>query len=133
MRRRGLALAALLAAAPAWAEAPAIAIRTGTHPGFGRVVFDLPPGATYRIGQEDGRVVVSVPAGSFATPGAAPRNVRGIALRGEGVEIAVQPGSRIRPVRLGDRLVIDVLDGGEAAAPPAPPPVKAAAAPHAAA
>jgi len=46
----GLSLATALAQAP-----PTVEVRVGSHPGYGRVVFDLPPRTEYRLTQQGPR------------------------------------------------------------------------------
>ncbi|UPG72249.1 hypothetical protein MVG78_17310 [Roseomonas gilardii subsp. gilardii] len=122
----GLALGAslILAALPGRAEP--VAVRSGEHPGMGRLVFDwsLPTG--YRLEQLGGRAMLHFDSpGEFRMPAKLPRNV--LALRGtaDGVEVTLRSGAQLRPFRLGERIVLDVLD------PPAPrkPEAKAPARP----
>jgi hypothetical protein len=125
----GLALARLFAL-PAAAQ-DRVGVRVGDHPGFGRVVFDWPGSVEYRVEEAEGRILVH-----FASPAAfdlAParrgaRNLRGVTSDGSRAEIAVAPGTRLRHFRLGNRVVLDLLDAARdpaatpAAARPAPPP-----------
>ena len=104
-----LLLAALLFAAPA--RAASTAIRAGEHPGFGRLVFDLPPGATVEaVTEGDRTLLVFAGVTSVDAPPRAPRNVAAVRVEGMTATIAVRPGARVRQQRLGDRLVLDVLD-----------------------
>ena len=105
------------------------AIRTGTHPGFGRVVIDLPAGVTASAGADGaGGVLVRVAGGTLGAAGAAPRNVTAIAVAGAEARLTLAPGARFAVVRLPQRVVIDVFDKAEAAAvAPAAAPVAPAA------
>ncbi len=122
-------LAALHAGAAAGAETMT-RIRVGDHPGFGRVVFDLPGGAEYDIVTEGERLlVVFRNAGPVTPPPAPPRNVRGIETAPEAATLLLAPGTQARPQRLGGRLVIDVFDPRPPARPAPRPPAAAQAAP----
>jgi len=123
MRARRLALAWLVVAlaggpclaadapppAP-MATLPAAALRTGNHPGFGRLVVDVPSGANAELVSIDGRLVLRVSGGTLTRAGLPPHNVRAIALVAEGAELVLAPGTRLRYMHLPGRLVIDVLD-----------------------
>lgn len=139
MRPRSLVVAVLLllAAAPQGrAQTVAVAVRTGNHPTFGRVVFDIPPGQTYKL--TPGADHLEVSFGSTAAIRVAnpvPRNVRSIAANAGSADIVVAPGAKIQSTRLGDRLLIDVFDPASASAPaveaPAAVPVPRAVVPPA--
>jgi len=107
------------AAAPAPAASAAAVMRTGNHPGFGRVVFDLPAGATWSLDRAGDRLTVRFTGATVGAGARPPRNVRDIVTGPGKVEFMLAPGAQIRPVRNGDRLVLDVLD--PAAVTPAPP------------
>ena len=121
MVRRILIAAAVLLAGPAWADG--MGVRLGAHDGYGRVVFEA-PAATGFIMQRSGDVVVLrfTNAGVVASAAGGTRNVSAVA-GGQGVAtLTVAPGARLRTLRLGNRVVLDVLD------PPRPRPAHAAAA-----
>ncbi|MGK7868704.1 hypothetical protein [Falsiroseomonas sp. E2-1-a20] len=107
----GLALA-LLVAAPVLAQ-DRVGVRVGDHPGFGRVVFDWPATVDYRVEESEGRIVLH-----FASPAAFDlaaarrpvRNLRGLTSDGARAEITTAPGTRLRHFRLGNRVVLDLLD-----------------------
>lgn len=125
MRRAAPVLLALLLAAPALGQA-GIGVRVGDHQAHGRVVFDAPPGTTYRIEAEEGRVLVRFGAPATLDLGAVrrpPRNVLGIEPAEGGAAIAISPGARLRHLRLGDRIIVDLLDPE----PPSPAPAAVAA------
>ena len=101
------------------AEQVANLVRTGNHPDFGRIVFDLPPGTTARAVQTGARVSVYLePPGSLLF-GAPPRNVLALTQGADGAEITLSPGSTLRQSRLGSRFVVDAVDPRRVAAPDA--------------
>lgn len=117
--------------APAAEAVPAIGVRTGSHPGYGRVVFDWPARTPYEAVPTADGLLIRFEAPGRARLGAvmAPRNVTGIAAEGDGVRISARQGARFRTFHHGPKLVVDVLDPGAPAAAAAPPPAIAAAAP----
>ena len=121
-RMRGVAGAVLLA----WASVPALAAddparaqvvgRLGDHPGYGRIVFDLPAGASYDTVAEGSRLlVVFSGVGSVGLPSGKPRNVTALRADGTTLTLSLVAGSSARAARLGDRLVIDLVDPGKTA------------------
>ncbi len=120
MIRAALAASVALAAClvgPAHAEGvlttPATTVRVGTHPGYSRVVLDLPPDATAHVVTEGQRVLLVLGgAGTLVPPADLPRNVRAFRAGPDSATLDLVPGATARPVRIGDRLVIDVLDPG---------------------
>ena len=60
--RAVLAGAGLIAAAAAHAQ-PAATVRVGSHPGFGRVVFDMPAPTGFQLSEHGSRVVVTFSGG----------------------------------------------------------------------
>ena len=94
-----------------------IAIRSGDHPGFGRIVLDTNGKPRYRIRQDGDRVVLRL-AGDAAL-GAAPslpRNVTAIKTDGGKLELVLSRGARLHPVQAGGHIVLDILDAPPAAA-----------------
>jgi hypothetical protein len=136
---RGLAmLGGLVAASLAAAGAPpdgTAAIRSGDHPGFGRIVVDTGARAAYQVDQSGDHVVIRfLSPVTLGNPPPPPRNVVSIQLNGGTIELSVKAGSSIRSDRIGDRFVIDVMDPGRTAAAPSrksrePAPAKPAAEP----
>jgi pilus assembly protein CpaC len=112
--------------APAAANpaAPRIAMRTGTHPGYGRIVFDWPARTEYQAeATAEGLVIRFAEAGRIALGAAAPRNVVAVSADGQAVRIDARPGARFRHFHHGPKLVVDVLDpGAELAEPRRPAP-----------
>ena len=127
-----LVLAALPAAAP-----DTIAIRVGNHPGYGRIVFDLPAGVSPSVHRDGDHVLVQLPgAGDVTQPRYLPSNVAAITGGTAEAEIVIRQGARLHQMRFGSRLVLDVLNAEpapaqdaatrpapEAAARKPPPPV----------
>ncbi len=92
-----------------------VPVRVGSHEGYGRVVFDLPPHTEYRVTQQGDHVVVQFIGGvTIGASSAAPHNVLGVTGGAGQAELAVAPGTVIRDWRMGDRVVIDVWDQGAA-------------------
>ncbi len=116
-----LPLASMLAAGPAVAQqvagavaGPSIGVRTGSHPGYGRVVFDWPARTDYEATDRGGVLVIR-----FAAPGqpllraaAMPRNVTGLSVEEGTVRIAARDGAQFRHFHHGPKLVVDILDPG---------------------
>ncbi len=99
----------------------AIGVRAGNHPDFGRLVFDVAGGTEYTLSRDGDRLRLTFSGNpAIAPPAAMPRNVRSIAGSDGGAELVVAPGARVRPSRIGARVVLDVFDP---AAPDAPRPV----------
>jgi tetratricopeptide (TPR) repeat protein len=118
---RGLAiLGGLVAASLASAAAPqdgTVAIRSGDHPGFGRIVVDTSAQAAYQVDQSGDHVVVRfLSPVTLGDPPRPPRNVASIRLADGTIELSIKAGSSIRSDRIGDRFVIDVMDPGRTAA-----------------
>lgn len=122
-------LAALLVSAAAAAEeaAPRFNLRVGDHPGFGRVVLDLPPGVAprYSVERQGERVHLRLPVAATvdvsAVRRAPPRNVAALLPDGAGLTIALRRDEvRVRHFLLGSRIVIDLLDAVPATDAPRP-------------
>ena len=98
-------------------QAPAVSLRVGTHPTYGRVVMDWPDAVTYRAEENGNRLILR-----FDTPARfdlssalrLPRNVESLSAVDGGIALQAPAGTRFRHYRLGNRIVIDVLDGDEA-------------------
>ena len=107
-------LAGLLIGAVHAESTPQVAVRVGNHPGFGRVVFDLPDQVEYELTQQGQHVTIEfkrdLTVGS--APGA-PHNVQNITGGKGRAEFDVAPGTTVRAWRMGDRVVVDVADGVE--------------------
>lgn len=109
------------APAPVSAAEP-IAVRTGTHPTFGRIVFDAPPRARYRLTRNGNQVTVTFAEDVvLGRPGKDPRNVSGLSVAGSRAVFTIPAGAKVREMRLGSRIVIDIPDPSPEQAPrPAP-------------
>ena len=107
-----------------------VAVRTGDHPGFGRVVVDLGRGMKHELARQDERVTVKLEgaAGPVAPSAGArpPRNVTAIATREGQLELTLAAGARMRSYRLGDRLVLDIADRDPSGSPSGRPDTEAA-------
>ena len=109
---------------PAFAQqAPTVGFRVGTHPTYGRVVMDWPEAVPYRAEEAGNRLILRFDSPArYDLSGALrlPKNVESLSAIDGGILLQAPPGTRFRHYRLGNRVVIDVLDGAEAstAAPP---------------
>ena len=113
MRRAALLFVGFLMAVPAAAD-PVASTRLGTHPGFGRVVFDLPQLTSFSV-QRVGDVATIRFDGAGQVPGS-PHGTHNVnAVRGGDGEadIEVAAGTRLRTIRMGSRVVVDVLDAAQ--------------------
>lgn len=124
---------------PAFAQqAPTVGVRVGSHPTYGRVVMDWPEPVTYRAEEAGNRLILRFDAPArYDLTGALrlPKNVESISAVDGGILLQAPPGARFRHYRLGNRVVIDVLDGAEAsitapAAGAGAPPAAIAATPR---
>ncbi|NKE15900.1 hypothetical protein [Neoroseomonas oryzicola] len=125
MRGAAAGMALLLAlAAPAGAqEAPRVPLRVGTHADHGRLVFDWPRRVGYSVAEEPDGLRLRFEAPAEIDLGAArrpTRNLVAVAEENGAILIRAVPGARIRHFRLGNRVVVDLMDAA-AATPPAPP------------
>ena len=116
-------------------QAPAVGLRVGSHPTYGRVVMDWPEAVTYRAEESGNRLILRFDAPALYDLSGAlrlPKNVESLSAIDGGIVLQAPAGTRFRHYRLGNRVVIDVLDGAEAGAtaPPAgavsPPAITAA-------
>lgn len=118
---RAALVAGLLAAAPAFAQAPVIAARSGDHPGFGRIVLDLPAGVTAIASQDGKQASVKLVGAGGITFGPLPHNVQALVPVSGGAEIALAEGVQLRQSRIGGKLVLDFVDATKPTPqPPAP-------------
>ena len=120
----GAMLWALVAAAATAEEAAPLSVRTGEHPGFGRIVFMLPKGGSYESTIEGDRLLlVFKGSGAIEKPAGLPRNVVSMQTGQGTATLVLSPGARVRPMRMGDRVVVDVLDPAVRVLPSRPDPV----------
>ena len=128
--RGWVVLGILLWMPAAWSQT-AVPVRAGDHPGFGRLVFDVPDPSAVHVVEQGRRLLVVLGGGRVVdAPAALPRNVESFTPAPGAAAIVVAPGARGRTTRIEGRLVLDVLDakprakGKEpATAPPTPTPV----------
>lgn len=98
-------------AAPSAARGATIGVRAGNHPGYGRLVFDVADGTQYSLSRDGDRVRLHFSNNPFiGTPAAPPRNVLSVSGGDGEAELVVAAGTRVRPSRIGARVVVDVLD-----------------------
>jgi hypothetical protein len=124
--------AAPVAPVAATAAVPSASIRSGNHPGFGRVVFDLPAGARWTLLRVGERLTVRFSGADPVAGVPPPRNVRALTAAPGAAELSLVPGTRVRSTRMGSRLVLDLLDpvtAAPAVAPAVKPRATAAVAP----
>jgi len=98
-------------------QAPMVGLRVGSHPTYGRVVMDWPQSVTYRAEEAGNRLILRFdePARYDLTSALRlPKNVESVSAIDGGIVLQASPGTRFRHYRLGNRVVIDVLDGAEA-------------------
>jgi hypothetical protein len=116
-----------------------VGVRSGVHPGFGRIVLDCARGTGYSLVRDGDRVILRLDgAPPLGEAPALPRNVRSISTRAGIVEMTLAAGAPMRAARLGNRIVIDISDPPAASLPsanapaarPAPPSVQPAALPQ---
>jgi tetratricopeptide (TPR) repeat protein len=120
-------------AAPSPRPAPTLGVRTGSHPGFERLVFDWPRSVGYRVDQADRRARITferpaeIDLGALRT--ALPAALSAVTAQSTdtalSVSVPVPEGGRVRHFTSGPKVVLDILlpDGTvEAAAAPDPQP-----------
>ena len=119
------------AAAP---DAPKpVPMRAESRAGFGRVAFDFPSRVRFSVNRDGDRLLITfTDPRAIGSPEALPRNVRAATGGAGRAEIVVAAGAQIRPGRIDNRIVIDILDPTPSAESPPPPPAPAAEAPPAA-
>lgn len=111
-----IVLCCLPLAGAAAKDGPSVLVRVGNHPGYGRVVFDLPARTNYQLTQQGEHVSLQFTGDlTVGSSTVVPHNVLGVTGGASQAEIVIAPGTVVRESHFGDRLVIDVWD--EAAAP----------------
>ncbi|MBV8097390.1 MAG: hypothetical protein JO110_29935 [Acetobacteraceae bacterium] len=110
------------AVSAAWA-ASEIVVKAGEHPGFGRLVFNFEDKVAVRTSRAGNRVHLQFDtAAAIGSPGKLPHNISNFT-GGQGeADIVVKPGSVLRPSRMGNLLVLDVLDQSPPRSPESEPP-----------
>jgi hypothetical protein len=106
-----------------------VPVHVGNHPGYGRVVFDLPERLDYHLTQQGQHVLVQFTGNvTIGSAPSIPHNVLGVTGGAGQAELVVESGTVVRAWRLGDLVVVDVLDQALAAnATPAQAPVPTSA------
>ena len=123
-------LAGLLVGTAHTDDMPQVAVRVGNHPGFGRVVFDLPGQVEYELTQQGQHVIIEFKRDlTIGSAPGAPHNVQNITGGKGHAEFDVTPGTIVRASRMGDRVVIDVADGSSGQASSGPPSLPASPVP----
>ncbi|HEX3402668.1 MAG TPA: hypothetical protein VHT74_20330 [Acetobacteraceae bacterium] len=90
---------------------PPVPVRSGSHEGYGRIVFDMPSRTEYRLTQQGQRVVIQfVGDMTIGSATGVPRNVVGLTGGANQAELTIAPGTSLHDWRLGDHIVIDILD-----------------------
>jgi hypothetical protein len=108
-------------APPSNARHVPVAMRMGAHPGYGRVVFDLPAGATAGMTQDGSVLTIRFSGADAPAAGPAlPPNVQSIEAADGAMIVTLVPHAAVRVLRLPGRLVLDLQD--PAAAPGAVDP-----------
>jgi hypothetical protein len=116
-----LATASAGHAAATETAAAATTVRSGNHPDFGRVVIDTTDAHAYRLERTGDEIIVRF--GSEVTlgqPPLPPKNVISIRTEGSEVDLTVDRGVQLHPMRIGGSVVLDILDLKTEAGPPAP-------------
>src|SRR5690348_208826 len=117
---------ALLLPAGALADGSSVVVRVGSHDGYGRVTFALPPRAGYSLTQQDQHLIIQFNGElKIGPPNAIPRNVVGINGGTGQATLDLAPGTTVHDWRYGDLLVVDVRDPGTQAATSSAPPAAA--------
>lgn len=94
-------------------------VRSGNHPGFGRVVIDTNGKAAYHLTQDGDHVEVHFDGNvKLGDPPSPPRNVLAITTDGPTADLTLVHGTRLHRMRLGGRVVLDLLDASDDASPP---------------
>ncbi len=115
-------------------DRPAITVRVGRHPGYGRLVFDWQSAVPYRVSSEAGRTELSFGRAASFDLGKLKRQLPpqvqdvevAFATDGMTVTLIVPPSAEVRHFTSGPKVAIDILhDGKVEARAPAPAKTKA--------
>jgi hypothetical protein len=116
---RWLLPAAALLSLPA-AAAERVGVRTGDHPGHGRIVFDWPEAPPYTVERQGDRVLLRFPEAmrvDLGTLRRLPRNIVSATAVEGGIALELRPGSGLRHFRNGARVALDAIDPPNGTAP----------------
>ncbi len=109
--RRALSVGvALFAAASARAEP--VSVQVGDHGSFGRLVFEVTGPGRAEVVQRDETVQITASGTTIGTPPRVPRNVLAFEGGDGKASVTVATGARIKSVRSGKYLILDVFDPG---------------------
>ena len=109
MTRILLLFALLLGATMARAEPAAVFV--GDHPTYGRVVLQFSEPTLATVTLDGSRIDVALPANTrVPTPRTVPRNVVSISGEDGRAMLMIAPGARLKSVRSGTLLILDVFD-----------------------
>lgn len=98
------------------ANATSVGMRAGTHPGFGRLVFDFDQRAPVRQAREGDRLTLRFAPGTTITPPPhMPHNVQAMDISANQVVVTLAADATARVYWLGALLVVDVFDPAGAA------------------
>ncbi len=118
----GMALVVLIGSAHVAlaADPDAAAVRSGDHPGFGRIVVDVKGKSTFKLDQIGDHIVVrfAEPVSLDRAP-SPPRNVLTLDTNGATADFTVVPGASVHPTTISNQIVFDILD--PPVATPSPP------------
>ncbi len=109
----------------ALAASDVVTVRSGDHPGFGRIVIDSP--AHYKMERIGDRVVVQfTDAIRLGHAPSAPHNVTSVQTTGTTVEFVVAAGAEVKPSIISGLVVFDITDPSSNPPSGTPNPPKAA-------
>ncbi len=87
------------------------AVRSGDHPGFGRIVVDVRGAKTFKLDQIGNHVVVRFAGSDRAGPApSSPRNVLTLTTDGATAAFTVVAGASVHPATIANQIVLDILD-----------------------
>ncbi len=101
---------------------PAITVRVGRHPGYGRLVFDWPRKVPYQVSSEAGRIQLRFGRAASFDLGKLRRQLPpqvedlevAFAPDGMTVTLTVPPSAKVRHFTSGPKVAVDVLHDGKA-------------------
>ena len=102
---------------------PAITVRVGRHPGYGRLVFDWPSAVPYQVSSEAGRTELRFGRAASFDLGRLrrrlPPQVRDVEVAfapdGMTVTLVVPPAAKVRHFTSGPKVAVDILHDGKTA------------------
>ncbi len=101
----------LLIAGPAAAAAQPAVVRVGNHNGFGRIVFEFSQPTEFTTERTANTVILHFPSAGDVPEGiGVTRNVTAVTGGSGMATVSMVPGARLHVMRLGNRVVLDVLD-----------------------